>query len=119
MRSELRSAMDSQVGVYRTGTELEAALSKIRELKQRLPDIRVKDRGRIYNTDLLSAIERENVLDLAEVVVAGWLAIEPNAPAVVDRSGSQDQWLALEARGHFNVSRKPESPDAQGGDLER
>ncbi len=74
MRSELRDAMDTQVGVYRTGPELEAALGKIRELKQRLPDIRVKDRGRIYNTDLLSAIEMENVLDLAEIVVAGALA---------------------------------------------
>jgi succinate dehydrogenase / fumarate reductase flavoprotein subunit len=74
MRSELRNAMDTQVGVYRTGPELEVALSKIRELKQRLPDIQVKDRGRVYNTDLLSAIEMENILDLAEVVVAGALA---------------------------------------------
>ena len=74
IRRELQGAMDSQLAVYRTGPEMEAALNKIRELKQRLPDIRVKDRGRIYNTDLLSALEVENLLDLAEVLVTGALA---------------------------------------------
>jgi len=74
MRRELQKTMDSQVGVYRTGPELEEAFNKIKELKQRLPDIQVKDRGRIYNTDLLSAIEADNLFDLAEVVVAGALA---------------------------------------------
>jgi len=66
--------MDSQVGVFRTGSELETALNKIKELKQRVLDIRVTDRGRIYNTDLLSALEADNLLDLAEVIVAGALA---------------------------------------------
>ena len=74
MRGELQNIMDSEVAVYRTGSGLESALSKIKELKQRVTDIRVKDRGRIYNTDLLSALEVDNLLDLAEVVVVGALA---------------------------------------------
>ncbi len=74
LRGELQKIMDSEVAVYRTGSGLESALSKIKELKQRVTDIRVKDRGRIYNTDLLSALEVDNLLDLAEVVVAGALA---------------------------------------------
>jgi len=74
LRKELQKTMDSQVGVFRTGWELETALNKIKELKQRVPDIRVTDRGRIYNTDLLSALEADNLLDLAEVIVAGALA---------------------------------------------
>ena len=63
-----------KVGVFRTGPDLKAALDKIQEIKQRLPDIKVKDRGRIYNTDLLSALEVDNLLDLAEIIVAGALA---------------------------------------------
>ncbi|MBA7698846.1 Fumarate reductase flavoprotein subunit [subsurface metagenome] len=74
LRKELQKTMDSQVGVFRTGSELETALNKIKELKQRVLDIRVTDRGRIYNTDLLSALETDNLLDLAEVIVAGALA---------------------------------------------
>ncbi|MBI2830274.1 MAG: succinate dehydrogenase/fumarate reductase flavoprotein subunit [Chloroflexi bacterium] len=74
IRRELRETMDRQVGVFRTGVELEAALGKVRELKQRLPRVRVADRGRIYNTDLIATIEIESMLDLAEVTVAGALA---------------------------------------------
>ena len=74
LRRELQKTMDSHVGVYRTGQDLEAALSQIGEMKQRLPDVKVKDRGRVYNTDLLSALETDNLLDLAEVIVAGALA---------------------------------------------
>ena len=74
LRKELQVTMDKNAGVYRTGSDLEAALKKIKELKQRLPNVKVKDRGRIYNTDLLSALEIDNLLDLAEIIVAGGLA---------------------------------------------
>ncbi len=74
LRKELQRTMDSQVDVFRTGSDLEAALNKIKELKQRLTSARVSDHGRIYNTDLLNALEVEHLLDLAEVVVAGALA---------------------------------------------
>lgn len=74
LRRELRETMDSKVSVFRTGPELEAALKKIKELKQRLPAMRVTDRGRIYNTDLLSAMEVENLVNLAEIMVTGALA---------------------------------------------
>jgi len=74
LRKELQEAMDSKVAVFRTGHELDEALNKIKELKQRSPDLRVKDRGRIYNTDLTIALEVENLLDLAEALVTGALA---------------------------------------------
>lgn len=74
LRKELQRTMDSKVGVFRTGPDLKIALNKIQELKQRLPSITVEDRGRIYNTDLLSALEVDNLLDLAEIIVSGALA---------------------------------------------
>ena len=74
LRRELQRTMDSQVAVFRTGTGLKMALDKIGELKKRLPDVKVKDRGRIYNTDLLSALELDNLLDLAEIIVTGALS---------------------------------------------
>ncbi len=74
LSAELKKIMDTQVGVFRTGTELMSALNKIKELKQRLTQVSVKDSGRIYNTDLLHALELNNLLDLAEVIVTGALA---------------------------------------------
>lgn len=50
------------------------ALSKVRELLLRFEHIRLEDKGRVFNTDLVSAIEIKNMLDLAEVIVTGALA---------------------------------------------
>jgi len=76
LRHELRSSMDHHVGVYRTGEELAKGLQKVREIRGRLDRIRLEDRGRIYNSNLFHVLELENLLDLAEVMVAGALARE-------------------------------------------
>ena len=74
IRAELQKIMDSKAGVFRTGPDLEAALKQIREFKQLLPEVQVKDRGRIYNTDLINALEADTLLELSDIVVAGALA---------------------------------------------
>ena len=74
IRHELQRIMDKEVSVYRTGAGLEKALQTVKSLKNLVPFIGVKDRGQRYNTDLLSALEAENLLELADVIVAGALA---------------------------------------------
>jgi len=74
VRHELQKAMDSFVGVFRTEAELVNALKTIKELKQKVSHFKVTDKGRIYNTDLMSAIESDNLLDLSEVIVTGAIA---------------------------------------------
>jgi len=74
IRTELRQTMDASMGVYRTGAAMEAGLKKIRELKERYRHIQVRDKGRVYNTDLIHALETGFMLDAAEVATAGALA---------------------------------------------
>jgi succinate dehydrogenase / fumarate reductase flavoprotein subunit len=62
------------VGVYRTGPQMEEALKKIKELKQRIKRVKVKDDSRIYNTNLINVIETTNLIELAEIIVVGGLA---------------------------------------------
>jgi len=71
IRRELQQIMDRQVAVFRTGPELQEALDRIQALKQSVSQMGVADRGRVYNTNLLAALEIENLLNLAEVIVAG------------------------------------------------
>lgn len=71
IRKELRDTMDKNVGVFRTGDMLKIAVDKVKELKTRYKNIRLTDKGRIYNTDLVKALELENMIDLAEVVAIG------------------------------------------------
>jgi succinate dehydrogenase / fumarate reductase flavoprotein subunit len=74
IRHELADVMMDNVGVYRDGQLLTAALSKVRELKGRYANISITDCGSSFNTELLEAQELGYLLDLAEVMVVGALA---------------------------------------------
>jgi succinate dehydrogenase / fumarate reductase flavoprotein subunit len=71
LKRELRHLMDRHVGVYRSASSLEAARGAIAELKGRFARVAVTDGARVYNVNLVNALELENLLDLAEVAVAG------------------------------------------------
>lgn len=73
IRRELRTMMQHHVGVYRTKEKLSAGLDKVRELRKRFQNIHLKDRGRVYNSNLFHVLETENLLDLAEVMILGAL----------------------------------------------
>jgi succinate dehydrogenase / fumarate reductase flavoprotein subunit len=73
IRRELRSCMDVNVGVYRTGPELSRGLEKIQSLRKRYANIRIDDKNTVYNTNLYNALETGNLLDLAQVMVTGAL----------------------------------------------
>lgn len=67
IREELQWTMMDHVGVFREKAGLEHAVEKVRELKERYTRIRVQDRSRVFNTDVLEAWELGNLLDVAEV----------------------------------------------------
>jgi succinate dehydrogenase / fumarate reductase flavoprotein subunit len=67
LREEMQDVMQDAVGIFREGPGMEAALVKVRELKQRFKNVLVMDKGKNYNTDLLEAWELGNLLELAEV----------------------------------------------------
>jgi succinate dehydrogenase / fumarate reductase flavoprotein subunit len=69
IKNELRQTMDQKAYVFRTGNELAEGIKKIKELKERFKKAEVTDKSRVYNTDLISALELENMLDVAEVVL--------------------------------------------------
>ncbi len=72
--AEMKRVMMDHVGVFRTEEGMQQALNKIRELKERFKHIHIDDRGKIFNTELLTAWELGNLLDLAEVTTVSALA---------------------------------------------
>jgi succinate dehydrogenase / fumarate reductase flavoprotein subunit len=73
LRHELGETMNANVGVFRSEEGLKAALAKVRELKERYRRVPVQNKGNVYNTDLIQALEAGHMLDLAEVMVLGAL----------------------------------------------
>ncbi len=74
IRQELRDLMDVNFGIFRTLEQMQYALGKIREMKSRFARAKMEDESRAYNTDLFSALELENMLELAEVMLVGGIA---------------------------------------------
>ena len=74
LRTEMQALMMDDVGVFRTEEGIQSALERIRELQESARDITVMDKGKRFNTDILEAIELQNLLDLAEVTAASALA---------------------------------------------
>jgi fumarate reductase flavoprotein subunit len=69
LRADLQQAMERNVGVFRTGEGLQTAIDDVRGLKERFDRLRLDDKSRVFNTELMGAMELENLLDCAETVV--------------------------------------------------
>ena len=74
LRTEMQAVMMDHVGVFRTEEGIQTALTRVRELQECAKDITVMDKGKRFNTDILEAIELQNLLDLAEITAASALA---------------------------------------------
>ena len=96
IRRELRTAMDEYVGVFRTGEQLSKGLEKVKSLRGRFADIRIDDKNSVYNTNLYHALETDNLLDLAEVMVLGALTREESRGGHARRDFTKrddEKWL--------------------------
>lgn len=71
LRLEMQQAMQSDAAVFRTGETLDQGVRKIADLHRRVADIRVTDRGMIWNTDLIETLEFDNLIAQAAVTVVG------------------------------------------------
>ena len=73
--------MREDVGIFRTKEQMESALAKVVELKERYQTVRLEDTGKVFNLDLLSIFELEGMLDVAHTMIAGALAREESRGA--------------------------------------
>ncbi|MBC8335489.1 MAG: FAD-dependent oxidoreductase [Anaerolineales bacterium] len=71
--NEMKEVMFDHVGVFRTEEGMSKALGKIRELKVRFKNIKLDDKGSVFNMDILNAWELSNLLDIAEVTTVSAL----------------------------------------------
>jgi fumarate reductase flavoprotein subunit len=68
IRREMRMTLEEGAGIYRDEEGASATCEKIAELRERYQAIEVNDKSNVFNTDLQSALELRNLLDVAETV---------------------------------------------------
>jgi len=81
IRAELQNTMNNNAQVFRTGELLAEQQQILDGLQKRFDGIRIDDKGKAFNTDLVEAIELGHLLDLAEALVEGALTREESRGA--------------------------------------
>ena len=69
LREELQQCMTANAGAFRTGETLSIASTKIKELRERFQHIRIKDKSKVFNTEMQEAIEFGHMLDYSAFIV--------------------------------------------------
>ena len=73
LRREMRSTLEEGAGIYRDEEGARLSCEKIAEIRERYKGIEINDKSNVFNTDLQSALELRNLLDVAETVAEGSL----------------------------------------------
>ncbi len=69
LRLDMQRVMQSNCAVFRDGPVLEEGVEKIKEIWTQSSDIGIADRSLIWNSDLVEALEYENLISQAAVTV--------------------------------------------------
>ena len=81
IRDDLGKTMSLNLGIFRTKQSMQEALGAIQALKARANRMCVQDKGRIFNTDLIQALELQCLLDIADTIVVSALGREESRGA--------------------------------------
>jgi succinate dehydrogenase / fumarate reductase flavoprotein subunit len=67
----MQKAMQEDAAVFRTGESLESGVERLQAVWDKGKDIKVSDRGLVWNTDLMETLEFDNLIGQAVVTVNG------------------------------------------------
>jgi fumarate reductase flavoprotein subunit len=81
IRRELNLTMESGCGVFREEDSMQATADTVAQLKGRYADIGLQDGSKIFNTELVQALELGNMLDVAEAVAVSAISREESRGA--------------------------------------
>jgi len=71
VRLEMQKTMQAHCAVFRTDELLQEGIGKLTKTYERVQDIRVTDKGLVWNTDLLETLELDNLVSQAMVTIHG------------------------------------------------
>jgi len=108
IRYEMGITMNDHVAVFRTIGGMETARKKLLDLKDRYQRVPVQDKGRVFNTNIVFALELGFMLECAEAIVVSALERKESRGAhfnVEYPERDDENWIK-----HISVESSPEGP---------
>ncbi len=69
VRDDLKKVMEDHCGVFRTEDVMAEGVDKIKAIRERMPNVRLTDTSRVFNTARIEAMELENLVDIGMSVM--------------------------------------------------
>jgi succinate dehydrogenase / fumarate reductase flavoprotein subunit len=73
IRQQVQDCMATHCGVFRTEASITEGLAQLRALQSQYTQIRLDDRDKLWNTELIEALELQSLLVVGEVIMTGAL----------------------------------------------
>ena len=67
--NDMRRAMQTHAGVFRTQALLDEGVQKILEIEKRIGNVHLKDKSKVFNTGRIEALELENLIEAAKATI--------------------------------------------------
>jgi succinate dehydrogenase / fumarate reductase flavoprotein subunit len=67
--NDIRNAMQSHASVFRTQALMDEGVIKIAALRERVKNIGLKDKSKVFNTARIEALEVENLIEAAQATI--------------------------------------------------
>ena len=71
LRLEMQMAMQEDAAVFRTSESLASGVQRLEAVQAKRADLKVTDRGLVWNTDLMETLELDNLIGQAATTVVG------------------------------------------------
>ncbi len=68
IREEMHKTMEEGAGIYRNEEEMQKTCNSLKQLRDRFKEISFDDRGSIFNTEVIAALELDFMLDVAGAI---------------------------------------------------
>ena len=121
IREELQDSMEENAKIFRSEESLEKQTKILSDLRDRYQNVTISDKGKVFNTELLEAIELEYLLDMSDTTVASALHRKESrgAHSRVDHVDRDDKnWLKHSFAFKNEDSVKLEYKDVELGNYE-
>ena len=96
VRDDLKKVMEDHCGVFRVEEVMAEGVEQLRAIRQRLPDVRLQDTSKVFNTARIEAMELENLVDIGMATMMSALARQESrgAHSRIDYPNRDDkQWM--------------------------
>ncbi len=114
IRREMQKTMEEGCGVYREQASMHESVRVMAQLRGRVSDLQLEDASKVFNTEILTALELANMVDVAEAIALAAAARRESrgAHACSDYKTRNDQEFLHHSLVHFepggpHLDRKP------------